>query len=665
MKHLIKILGLMVFAGIARAADAPKTWALIVGVGAYQNPQISPLRFAAKDAISLRDAMLSKEIVGLPRDQVKMLADNEATRDNIMGAAENFFKNVQKGDKVVVFMAGHGVAKGVGTEAKSYFLPTDAKGLTRESLANSAVDLRAFADSLGALPAAQFAVFVDACREDPTPGRGIKGNALSDVLSRGLTISSQDPDAKSATLFACSVGQRAYEDANLGHGVFTNWILDGLIKANVPEKEGDVDIRRLARHVSEKVEAWAEATSKAGDFEVTQTPELVAARPLDTPLIFLKVNRRVSGTPVPPAPPKIIIAPPAAFDANDPAAKAYKKATDAAALQQWGVAELAYKAAIEANPQFIPAHDGLIELHRLQGRHADTIADALNLLNNASNPHALALLSRAYSRFAEMGAGKGNTVTKMAPVKKYFMPRDAKQALTKALEAANEAIALDKKSAEANRALGYALATLDAKGTKKAAALAAFSNAVVLDDADPANQLALGYGYRFYGVQQKDETARQEEVKQAIPSLEQAVKLRPDYYEAHRELAFCYTLLGNPEKALKECELANANRGAASSAVEIAALDVAAAGMHQKAAENSTGEKKEGHQAASQGYMAEAREHDPELKAAMSLLNTVGVSTSLYSYLPAEVSKWLNPADALKNEVGNVINRGLGGIFGR
>ena len=62
--------------------------------------------------------------------------------------------------------------------AKSYFLPTDVKGLTTASLENSAVDLRAFADELGTLPAAQFVMFVDACREDPTPGRGIKGNTM-------------------------------------------------------------------------------------------------------------------------------------------------------------------------------------------------------------------------------------------------------------------------------------------------------------------------------------------------------------------------------------------------------------------------------------------------------------------------------------------------------
>ena len=662
MKHIFKLLiGVLLLSNGAFAA--PKTWALIIGVGAYQNPQISALRFPSKDALSLRDAMLNKEIGGLPREQVKMLADNEATRDNIIGAAKGFFQNVQAGDKVVVFMAGHGVAKGVGTEAKSYFLPTDVKGLTTASLENSAVDLRAFADDLGALPAAQFVVFVDACREDPTPGRGVKGNALSNVLSRGLAIFPKDENAESATFFACSVGQRAYEDAKLGHGVFTNWILDGLTKGAVPQKNGDIDMNVMSSYVSQKVEDWAKKTSEAGDFEVEQTPELVTAKPLTQPLIFLKVNRTVSAPPVPPIVPKVIVsAPPvAAIDANNPAAKFYKKAADAEARQQWEVAEIGYNAAIDANPKFLAAHENLIELHRLQNRNADAVADALNMLKNAPGAHSLAVLSRAYSRFAENGAGEGNTVTNVAPVNKYMVPRDAKQALPQAQSAAQEAIAADKNSAEAYRAQGYALAALDTTGKYQKAALAAFSKAVLLEDADAENHLALGYGIRFYGAQQKDEATKQSEMGRAVSSLNQATKLRPDYYDAHRELAFCYTVLGDADAALRECEIANANRGAASSLVEIAALDVAAAGMHQKVAENSTGEKKEANQAASQGYMADAREKDPQLKAALGILNKIGVSTSLYSYLPAELRPLLDIRGTVENKIKDKIKLPGGG----
>ena len=304
----------------------------------------------------------------------------------------------------------------------------------------------------------------------------------------------------------------------------------------------------------------------------------------------------------------------APISTDDPASKFYQRAVAAESRQQWEVAEQGYSAAIGANPKFFAAYEALLELHRLQGRNADAVADALNLLNNAPGAHSLSVLSRAYSRFAEAGAGTGNITTTMAPVNKYNVPRDAKQALPQAVRAAQEAIIADKNSAEANRAQGYALTSLDTKGKNKATALSAFSKAVFLDEADAANHLGLGYAIRFYGMQQADEAARQSEVKRAITTLEQAIKLRPNYYDAHRELAFCHTLLGNTEAALRACEMANANRGAASDINEVAALDVAAAGMHQKAAENSTGEKKEAHEAGLQWLHGRRARKRPQIK---------------------------------------------------
>jgi uncharacterized caspase-like protein len=95
--------------------EPAKTWALLVGVSDYQNPAITDLKYAAADATGLHKALTDPTLGNLPASQVKMLVDSEATTANIMGAVETFLKpNVKAGDKVLVFLAGHGVAKGVG-----------------------------------------------------------------------------------------------------------------------------------------------------------------------------------------------------------------------------------------------------------------------------------------------------------------------------------------------------------------------------------------------------------------------------------------------------------------------------------------------------------------------------------------------------------------------
>src|SRR2546422_8004636 len=167
----------------AAAVPAPRnnTWALLVGVSKYQNPAILSLRFPASDATAARDALVDRQLGGLPSGSARLLTDEEATTAKILGAVDDFLKpNVKPGDQVIVFLAGHGVAKGVGLEAKSFFLSTDIKGLTTPALEATAVDLKVLSEKLSEVPAAKFVGVFDACREDPTLGRGVQGNIVTD-----------------------------------------------------------------------------------------------------------------------------------------------------------------------------------------------------------------------------------------------------------------------------------------------------------------------------------------------------------------------------------------------------------------------------------------------------------------------------------------------------
>lgn len=699
----------------------PKTWALLVGVSKYDNPSISSLKYPARDASGLRDALLDPTLGGLSANNVKLLSDENATRDDIMGAVDSFLRpNVKPGDQVIVFLAGHGIAKGVGLDARSYLLPNDVKGLTTASLESSAVNLRTLANSLSELPAAQFVLFVDACREDPTPGRTARGNTMSDVLARGIQVQPKDEKANSATFFACSVGQRAFEDPALGHGVFTNAILDGIRQGAVPQKpDGAVPLGRLSSYVVQRVAEWAKATSARGDFEVEQTPELISSQ-ANRPLVLFKVKRPLTDTYVAPVKPKLLVAaypegaqvaingqragsgtveqslnspgtvtvtvtangyapysrsvtamegyehqvvvnltPSSGGTAASPALDLFNRAEEAAARQQWEIAEQGYLAAIGADPRFVPAYGALMEQHRLQNRNIDALGDAISLYSNVREPRSLVSLARAYSRFADKGAGVDNVKSSLVAVSGYGLPRNPGDAASLAQKAAGEALAADANSAEANLAQGYALAAGDDKGKNKAKALSAFGKAAFLDPQNPATQLGLGYGQRFYASQQKKEDDKKNEVRRAVSTLQEAVRLRPTYYDALRELGYCYTLLDDTNNAMKYFQLANANRGAASDANEFAGNDVALAGLHKKAAANSSGQEKADHEAASAAYMDDAKENAKDMKVAMQFLNEVGVSTSLQSYMPAEVTKWMDVKGALRNEIQNKLPGGF------
>src|SRR6266511_4118891 len=154
----------------------PNQWALLIGVSDYPGT-IQDLKFPGADARSIKDLLISS--AGFAEDRVRLLTDD-----------------------------------GVGE--------------------STAIDMEDLSRKLSALKASQFTVFYDACREDPFPGRGLKGNTLTDVTARILTLTptrlpeSRTEPPTSVIFYACQIGERAYENAKLQHGVFTYYILRGL-----------------------------------------------------------------------------------------------------------------------------------------------------------------------------------------------------------------------------------------------------------------------------------------------------------------------------------------------------------------------------------------------------------------------------------------------------
>ena len=291
-------LGLMTLCSSAHAA----TWAVLVGVSKYQNPAIKSLKFPSKDATDLRDALV--DIGKVPKANILLLTDDQATRENILNAVSQFLtQNVKEGDDVLFSLAGHGVAKGVGLDAKSYFLGTDARGASKEALESSAVSLRYLCTEIGKLPASQFVLLDDACREDPIPGRGLKANNQSDTQVQDTKIvPNAGMKANSATFYACQVGQRAYEDPAKEHGVFTYYILEAITKSAGADANanGQIEMGALASYVRAQVNKWAKAAS------IDQTPELTTSETGTASRIYVVKFSKASPTAVTLLPPQLV-----------------------------------------------------------------------------------------------------------------------------------------------------------------------------------------------------------------------------------------------------------------------------------------------------------------------------------------------------------------------
>jgi hypothetical protein len=259
MKRLLTALLLMILVAIPLQAEK---YALLVGINGYQN-NISPLRFCLSDVKALRQVLIDPQIGAFKADNVWLMTDDSKGIDrptdlNIVAKLESLSRRIQTGDTFIFVFAGHGINR----EQKSFLLAINSDSRSMRTLEKSAVPLEMVSEILSEIRASQTLTIIDACRNDPSSGRGDQENALTSQFARGMRVvktgaTSAQPSV-TATLYACSIGERAYEWAEKKHGVFSYYLMEGL-RGGARNAKGEVTAVDLAGYTQEKVSQWSES----------------------------------------------------------------------------------------------------------------------------------------------------------------------------------------------------------------------------------------------------------------------------------------------------------------------------------------------------------------------------------------------------------------------
>jgi len=226
-------------------ADQPSQ-ALVVGASRYQH--LSDLK-ATKDVPGVRDVLVSPDYCAYPPEQVKVLEETDATRDNILGALEVMCKRPEAaGSRTFFYFSGHG---GRGSDGSSYILPVDARKGAYASTAISARDLSQRLDRC----AGELTVVLDCCRAAGMTNRDTAGS--SDKPDAELTQFTDtfrdDIQSKGRVVFAASRAEgNAYPSLDAPYGMFTGHMLDGL-RGAASTGGGDVTVHQLFDYVQQRV----------------------------------------------------------------------------------------------------------------------------------------------------------------------------------------------------------------------------------------------------------------------------------------------------------------------------------------------------------------------------------------------------------------------------
>ena len=256
MKRLLTSLLLAILVTLPIKAEK---WALLVGINDYPN-DISPLRYCVADVEAFRQALIN--VAGFKEDKIFLMTDQmrgqmEPTNINVVMRLDILASQIKADDTFVFYFSGHGIAR----EDQSFLLAANSVTTTANTLELSAIPLDRVSKILSTVKAQQLLTVIDACRNNPEASRSGQDNLLSDNFTRGFKIrrssSNSGTPSVSATLYACNVGERAYEWAEKGHGVFSYYLLEGL-NGEAVNSQGEVTVTTLAEYTQGKVVKWAE-----------------------------------------------------------------------------------------------------------------------------------------------------------------------------------------------------------------------------------------------------------------------------------------------------------------------------------------------------------------------------------------------------------------------
>jgi len=234
--------------------------AVIIGINKYQDQKIPDLEFARADAEGVYQILTDPELGRISPENVTLLMDEEATQRNIRSAiGTKLPRRAGEQDMVYIYYAGHGSPL-MDPKSRSrdgmekYLVPTDAE---LDDLRATGISMDEIQKFFGWIESKQVMFFIDACYSGEAGGR-----TFQNPLHKGrnvLTAEFLEDLAGEGRLVvtACDVNEVSLETPEMGHGLFTHYLIEGLKGLADKDQDGSVTVHELYEYVYENVSQHA------------------------------------------------------------------------------------------------------------------------------------------------------------------------------------------------------------------------------------------------------------------------------------------------------------------------------------------------------------------------------------------------------------------------
>jgi hypothetical protein len=231
-------------------------WAVIIGVGGYESSTVPRLRYSVADADAVYQTLIS---AGFKKENILLLTDKterKPTLRNIKWALGTFLaRSAHKDDLVMIYFAGHGASevdqRGIERDGLSkYLVPVDADP---DDLYSTALPMDEMQNVLARIEAERVTVFLDACYSGAAGGRTFASNKTRAVNVDEIFLDRLTRAKGRAIVTASRPSELSIELAELGHGIFTYYLVRGLQGYADNNRDGIVSLQELYEYLAQEV----------------------------------------------------------------------------------------------------------------------------------------------------------------------------------------------------------------------------------------------------------------------------------------------------------------------------------------------------------------------------------------------------------------------------
>jgi len=222
-----------------------KLWILLVGINQYNDVELPSLKYSALDCQGLGEAL--SEATNNRRELILHhdFAERQPKLDAVRNSLKEIVTSAQPGDTILFYFSGHGILE--PTTQQVYLCLTDTK---KKQLTTTGLPLNDILRLLGNCQAAQQLIWLDACHSGGMTLRGTTKISLPNPTSELVKVLRRKAQKSQGfyALLSCDHSQQSWEFPELGHGVFTYYLMRGL-RGEAVDAQGVIDADTLYQYV--------------------------------------------------------------------------------------------------------------------------------------------------------------------------------------------------------------------------------------------------------------------------------------------------------------------------------------------------------------------------------------------------------------------------------